>query len=103
MDDRPTTLLAAGRMFWRSFAPAWVFPAVLLPIFLVSEKIGHPLLIWWLVEMPLFFWCFLRATRPWLDGRIRYSHQAFWGVVVPFLVWVAIAGLHRAMTVLLMR
>ena len=88
MDERPTTLIAAARVFWRSFAPVWAFPVVYLLISVVTNKIGHPLLGWWLLGMPLFFWCFFRAARPWLDRRIRYWHHAFWSALVPFILWM---------------
>jgi hypothetical protein len=93
MDDRPTTLIGAARVFWRSFAPLWAFPVVSLLISIVTTKIGHPLLGWWLLGMPLFFWCFFRAARPWLDRHIRFWHQAFWVLLVPFALWIVVINL----------
>jgi hypothetical protein len=92
MIDRPPTLIAAGKVFWRTFAPAWAFPVVLLLISVGSDRLGHPLLAWWIFGMPFFFWAFFRATRPWLNGQIRYWHQVFWGMLVPFMVFVVLVS-----------
>lgn len=82
----PATLFEAGRIFWRSFAPAWLFPVVFLYGGIASEKLGYPLPFFFLVAIPLFFWSFFRASRPWIDQRIRFWHSAFLGVLLPFVV-----------------
>lgn len=88
--DAPTrtTLLRTARVHWRSFAPAWGFPFVFLFGGLAAERIGHPLIFFFLVAVPLFFWSFSRATAPWLKQEIGYWHCIFWAVVVRFLLWV---------------
>lgn len=86
---RPATLIASFKVFWRSFAPAWAFPIAFLFGGLTAEDIGHPQLFFWLVAMPLFFWSFFRATRPWMEQKIYYWLCMFWAMVVPFLIWSA--------------
>lgn len=85
--DQPASLFAAARTFWRSFAPAWLFPFVLLYGGLAAERLGHPGLFFWLFAAPLFFWSYFRASRPWMERRIRYWHGAFWVMLFPFLIW----------------
>jgi hypothetical protein len=82
----PATLFKAGKLFWRSFAPAWLFPVVFLYGGIASEELGDPLLFFFFVAIPLFFWSFLRASRPWLEQKIQFWHSAFWGLLLPFLI-----------------
>jgi hypothetical protein len=48
---------------------------------------GRPLLFFFVVTTPLFFWGFFRAGRVWLERRIRYRHMVFWAFIAPFIVW----------------
>ena len=82
----PATLFEAGKIFWRSFAPAWLFPVVFLYGEIASDELGYPLLFFFFVAIPLFFWSFFRASRPWINQRIRFWHSAFWGLMLPFLI-----------------
>ena len=84
----PATLLDAAKTFWRSFVPVWVFPVVFLFGGVASEQLGHPVVFFWLVALPLFFWSFSRAIRLWLEKKIKYSHIAFWAFAFPFMIWV---------------
>ena len=84
-DQAQTTLLASARNYWRSFAAAWVFPLVFLFGGLLSEELGHPLVFFWLIAAPFFFWSFFRAFR----APVNYWHMAFWGFLVPFIIWAA--------------
>lgn len=88
---RPTTLIGTGRAFWRNFLPAWIFPVFIIFGGLASDTLGHPLLFFWLVASPLFFWSFFRWARLWLERKVRYWHAAFWGMVFPFIIAVATA------------
>ena len=85
---RPATLIEAVKTFWRNFAFAWVFPIVFLYGGLAADELGQPLLFFWLVATPLFFWSFFLASRPWLQQKIRYWHCVFWGMAVPFIIWM---------------
>jgi hypothetical protein len=86
----PTTLFEAGKRFWRIFAPAWLFPVVFLYGGTASEELGHPLLFFFFVAIPLFFWSFFRASRPWLNQKIQFWHSAFWGLFLPLLIWTVV-------------
>ncbi|WP_148282971.1 hypothetical protein [Pseudogulbenkiania sp. NH8B] len=86
----PATLLAVAKVYWRHFAPAWMLPIVLLPVDALSARLGHPLLFFWLIVMPLFFWGIFRGARPWLEHKIKYWHCVFWIMVFPFLIWVVV-------------
>lgn len=85
----PATLFGAAKTYWRSFVPIWVFPIVFLYGGVASDKMGHPLMFFWLVAMPYFFWCFSRAARIWLAQQIKYSHFAFLVFLFPFMIWTA--------------
>jgi hypothetical protein len=74
--------------------PAWIFPFVFLYGGLAADKIGHPLLFFWLIAAPLFFWSFARASSPWRRKEVGYWSGVFWSMVVPFLLW-ALAILSR--------
>jgi hypothetical protein len=88
-DLRPSTPLGAARAYWRRFAPAWIFPIVFLFGFRASEGLGTPTsVLYWLVALPLFFWCFFRFARLWLEKRIRYWHCVTLGLVLPFAIRV---------------
>jgi len=84
---QPPTLFAAAKCFWRNFAPAWVFPVFFLYGGLAAEEIGHPFLFMSFCAIPLFFWSFFRASRPWLQQKIKYWHCAFWAIIFPFIIW----------------
>ena len=86
---RHITLLAAARVHWRSFAPAWLFPFVFLYGGLASEASGHEQSFFLLIAAPLFFWSFFRATRPLRQAELEYWPCVFWAIIVPFLVWGA--------------
>ena len=94
------SLVQAARMHWRSFAPAWVFPLVFLFGGLASEQLGHPILFFWVVAVPLFFWTFSRATAVWRKGQLGYWQTAFWAMFVPFLIW-AVAVYSRLLVLYL--
>lgn len=94
LQERPDTLIKTARIFWRDFAPAWIFPLVFLCGFLVFDSLGHPFLFFWIVAAPLFYWSGNRASRPYFQKKAHYWHVAFWGVLVPFIVW-AVAVFSR--------
>jgi hypothetical protein len=84
----PSTLLGVARKHWRSFLPAWLFPFVFLYGGRISEHIEHPLLFLWVIALPLFFWSSIRASNPWINKEIGYWYFVFWGMLVPFALWV---------------
>lgn len=86
--ERPDTLIATARIFWRDFAPAWAFPFVFLYGFTAFEWLGFPFWLSVLVAGPCFFWSFFRATRPYIQKRASYWHVVFWGMLIPFIVWI---------------
>ncbi len=79
-------LVSTARSYWRSFAPAWIFPLIFLYGGLASDQLGHPDLFFWLIAVPLFFWSFRLALTPCLRKEISYGHYVFWGMVTPFLI-----------------
>ena len=83
MNQARITLLASGRMHWRSFLPAWIFPVVFLLGGVVSEQLGHPHVFFWGIAAPLFFWSYFRAAQV----PLSLPHIAFWVVLVPFVIW----------------
>lgn len=83
-------------MYWRSFAPAWLFPLVFLYGGVVSQRLGHPVLFFWFIAMPLFFFTSFRASRPWVERKIRYGHYVLLAIVLPFLIWIAAVFSHKA-------
>jgi hypothetical protein len=89
MAEFQVALFGAAKLFWREFAPAWIFPVLFLYGGLASERVGHPLAFFWLIAVPLLFWCFARAARPWLQGHLSYWHCVFWSMLVPFAIWAA--------------
>jgi hypothetical protein len=88
MTEKPPTLLRAAQCHWRSFAAIWIAPVFMLVVISVGERIGHPGLSWWLLALPFAAWSFLRSSRPWLAGRIRYLHQFLLGILIPFVIAV---------------
>jgi uncharacterized Tic20 family protein len=81
------SLFQTARTFWREFFAAWLFPLVFLFGGVASERVGHPVLFFWLVAMPLFFWAFARASRPWLRKQVKYWHAVVLGMLLPFAVF----------------
>ncbi len=81
---RPVSLSDAARSHWRSFLPAWIFPFVFFYGGGVSDSLGHPNLFFFMIALPLFYWSFYRASRPWLQSRVKYWHCVFWAMLVPF-------------------
>jgi len=81
------SLMGAAKMHWRAFAPAWVFPVFFLFGGVESERLGHPLLFFWLIAVPLFFWTFGRAAAVWSRRQLGYWPTVFWAILVPFLIW----------------
>jgi hypothetical protein len=98
---QPTNLWGAAESYWRSFFPAWIFPFVFFYGGAVSDSLGHPDLFFVVVALPLFFWCFFRATRPWLHHQVKYWHCIFWAMVVPFLIGIVAVGSRLALLGLL--
>jgi len=93
-DTRPGTLIAAARACWREFLPIWVWPVAFFVVALIGERLDvrgwTGTLLLGLSAMTLFFWASFRAGRVWLAGRIRYWHFAFWVVLTPLLIWIAV-------------
>jgi len=86
--DARRGLVAAAKAHWRSFLPAWIFPFIFLYGGLASDAIGHPQLFFSVIATPLFFWSFYRATHLSIRRKIGYWRCVFWGMVVPFMVWI---------------
>jgi hypothetical protein len=89
-----TPLLNSAKQNRRYFWPIWIFPFWFLFGGVALEHSSHPFLIFGLIFIPLFFWSFFRATRPWMRREIKYSHYAFWVMVVPFLTWIVLVYLR---------
>jgi hypothetical protein len=98
---QPTNLWGSAKTYWRSFLPAWLFPFVFFYGGGVSDSLGYPNLFFAVVALPLFFWCFFRATRPWHRHQVRYWHCVFWAMVIPFLVGIVAVGSRLALLGLL--
>lgn len=98
MEVGSRTLWGAAQAFWRSFAPAWLFPVVFLYGGLLSDAWGYPNLFFFLVAAPLCFWSFFRGLRPVRQKRVSYWHGVFWVMVVPFVIWVAAVLINLALT-----
>ena len=88
--EAQSSLLQAAKRHWRSFVPVWVFPVCFFLGWLATNKISRPFLFLTSLFVPLFFWSFFRAIRPWMRREIKYSHYSFWAIVVPFLIWVVL-------------
>jgi hypothetical protein len=82
----PVALMNTARVYWRSFAPAWIFPVFFLYGGLASESLGHPLLFFWGIAAPLFLWSFFRAVRV-VEHGVSFWHCVFWAMLVPFVIW----------------
>jgi hypothetical protein len=78
----------AAKTYWRSYAPAWIFPVFYVFGDLVAEKNGRALLFTWVVATPLFIWSFHRSTLPWRHGKVSYWNYIFWAILVPVIIWV---------------
>jgi hypothetical protein len=88
----PSTLIKTAKIFWRDFAPAWAFPVIFLYGGRASDELGHPLLFFYFVVAPFFFWSLNRAWRPFFQQKVRYWHSLFWGMLLPCVIWaVAVA------------
>jgi hypothetical protein len=86
-DALPTSVLETARRFWREFVAAWLFPPFFLFGGVAAERLEHPGLFFWLLALPLFFWSFGRASRPWVRREVRYWHAVTLGMLVPFGVF----------------
>jgi hypothetical protein len=101
MHEHRHTLLGVAKQNWRLFLPAWLFPPVFLFGSMAAERFAVGVWFYWLVVMPLFFWSFFRASRPWLLKTAPYFQVVFWAIAVPFLVFVATVALSLAASRLL--
>ena len=75
-----TSLLQTARHYWPWFVLGWTVPLILL---WGSAAIG-----WGFMQF-LFFAGFFLPAPLWMTGKIRYWHLVFWGILVPFLIWIA--------------
>ena len=99
--SRSVSLSDAARSHWRSFLPAWIFPFVFFYGGGVSDSLGHPNLFFIMIAMPLFYWSFYRASRPWLQRRVKYWHCVFWAMLVPFCMGIVAVASRLALLGLL--
>jgi hypothetical protein len=81
----PDSLFETAKMFWRYFVVAWVFPVVLVYAGIGLAELEHPL-IFFMTALPLLFWSFFRASRPWMGQRVQFWYSATLGIVFPLLV-----------------
>jgi len=96
-----TSIRGTAQAHWRSFMPAWFFPFVFFYGGGVSDSLGYPTLFFLLIALPLFFWTFFRATRPYAQDRARYWPCVFLGLVVPFFLGIVAVGSRLALLGLL--
>ncbi|ULU24973.1 hypothetical protein [Dyella terrae] len=96
-DTHSSTLFDAGKMHWRAFVLAWIFPVVFLFGGLTADRLGYPALFFFAI-LPLFFWSFVRASSPWRRREISYWHGMFWSLAVPFTIWAIAVFIHLAFT-----
>jgi hypothetical protein len=96
-----TSIRGTAQAHWRSFMPAWFFPFVFFYGGGVSDSLGYPTLSFLLIALPLFFWTFFRATRPYVQNRARYWPCVFLGLVVPFFLGIVAVGSRLALLGLL--
>ncbi|NYE29699.1 hypothetical protein HDE78_002665 [Rhodanobacter sp. K2T2] len=96
-----TSIRGTAQAHWRSFMPAWFFPFVFFYGGGVSDSLGYPTLFFLLIALPLFFWTFFRATRPYVQNRARYWPCVFLGLVVPFFLGIVAVGSRLALLGLL--
>jgi hypothetical protein len=93
---RPDTLASAARVYWKSFAPLWVWPLVFQLAVAGGQRTGHLFLSWWLVAFPFGCWAFFRASRLWLAHAIRFTHQFVLGMVIPLVVLTIVMFLFNS-------
>ena len=86
--EHPDTLIATARIFWRDFAPVWAFPVIFLYGFIAFERLDLPFWLFGLIAAPFFFWSSFRASRPYIQKKASYWHVVFWGMLIPFIVWI---------------
>jgi len=96
-----TSIRGTAQAHWRSFMPAWFFPFVFFYGGGISDSLGYPTLFFVLIALPLFFWTFFRATRPYVQDRARYWPCVFLGLVVPFFLGIVAVGSRLALLGLL--
>jgi hypothetical protein len=94
-DSCNATLLATVRIHWRSFVPAWIFPAIFFYGGLIADHLGHSNLFF-IVELPLFFLSFSRASRLWIRRDVSYWHVIFLSVITPFVILAFAVFAHLA-------
>jgi len=92
-----TSIRGTAQAHWRSFMPAWFFPFVFFYGGGISDSLGYPTLFFVLIALPLFFWTFFRATRPYVQDRARYWPCVFLGLVVPFFLGIVAVGSRLAL------
>ena len=80
-------LTTAARRNWPWYAPAWVFPVVLLVAF-TAQRAGKMPNLFAPVWMPAFVVAFFRASVPEWRGRATRRETMVWGMLAPFLIWV---------------
>ena len=77
-----------AKEYWRSYLLIWIFPVFFLIVSVTSLNPGHRALVDWLLVTPLFFVAGWRAVRPWLTRKVGYWPSVFWGMLVPFFIWI---------------
>ena len=83
-------LTAVGRLYWRKFLPAWLFPiAFFLGVFFPGWS-KHPEAYVFLFWLPIAGLCLRAAGAPYRQRLVTWPQIMFWTVVVPVLIWVTL-------------
>jgi hypothetical protein len=86
-DVSTPSLSATGRVFWRSFVAAWVWPLFFFFGAMFSGRLDHLGQYFWVVAAVLFFYSFGRPALLWVRRRVSYFSFVLWGMLAPFAVW----------------
>jgi hypothetical protein len=80
-------VVSAGKRYWRSFLPIWLFPVAFLATLAMPGFSQHSAQYFFLLDFPLMGLCSYPALRLWRQGGLTFAQMFFWFAVVPVLIW----------------
>lgn len=76
-----------AKLHWKNFIFVWLWPPIFLA-FLAFEGFGYPILIFWTIWMPYYYWSLHIAAKPFGEKSYRNKYYFVWAILVPLLLWI---------------
>jgi len=77
----------SAKFYWKNFIFVWLWPLIFL-FFLAFDGFGHPILIFWAIGMPYYYWSLRKAAIPFGKKAYRNKFYLVWAGLFPLLFWI---------------